>query len=46
VEQAQLLTHTNAQRLLANEPLLPVAPVPRVEPGMLGRLKELLLGRQ
>ena len=45
-EQAQLLTHTNAQRLLANEPLLPVAPVPRVEPGMLGRLKELLLGRQ
>jgi tyrosine-protein phosphatase YwqE len=45
-EQAQLLTHTNAMRLLANEPLLPVAPIPRVEPGMLGRLKELLLGRQ
>jgi protein-tyrosine phosphatase len=44
-EQAQLLTHTNAMRLLANEPLLPVAPTPRVEPGMLGRLKELLLGR-
>lgn len=41
-EQADLLTHTNAQRLLDGEPLLPVAPIPRVEPGMLMRLRELL----
>lgn len=45
-EQAQLLTHTNADRLLRGEPLIPVAPVPRVEGGMLGRLRELLFGRR
>ena len=45
-EQAQLLTHTNAERLLAGEPLVPVAPIPRVEAGMLGRLKELFFGRR
>lgn len=45
-EQAQLLTHTNAARLLAGQPLIPAAPIPRVEQGMLGRLKELLFGRR
>lgn len=45
-EQAQLLTHTNAERLLARQPLIPVAPIPRVEQGMLTRLKELFLGRR
>jgi protein-tyrosine phosphatase len=45
-EQARQLTHTNAERLLSNQPLLPVAPVPRVEPGMLGRLKELFFGHR
>ena len=43
-EQAELLTHTNAERLLANEPVLPVPPLP-VEPGLFGRLKQLLLRR-
>jgi protein-tyrosine phosphatase len=46
VEQAQLLTHTNAGRLLLNEPVLPVAPIPEVEQGMLARLKELFLRRR
>jgi protein-tyrosine phosphatase len=43
-EQAQLLTETNASRLLANEPPLPVPPL---EPrrGMLTRLRELFGGR-
>ena len=45
-EPAQLLTHTNAGHLLANEPPVPVPPIPRVEPGMLGRLRELLFGRR
>jgi protein-tyrosine phosphatase len=42
-EQASLLTETNAARLLANEPTVPVAPV---EPrrGMLGRLRALFGG--
>ena len=44
-EHAELLTRTNAARLLANEPMLPVAPLERRR-GMLGRLKELLLGRR
>jgi tyrosine-protein phosphatase YwqE len=44
-EQAHLLTHTNAQRLLDDQPIIPVAPIPHVEPGMLGRLKELFFGR-
>ena len=43
-EQAELLVDTNARRLLANEPVLPVPPLP-VEPGLLSRLKQLLLGR-
>lgn len=45
-EQAQLLTRLNAQRLLANQPVLPVAPTPAVEQSMLARLKELFLGRR
>ena len=45
-EPAQLLTHTNAAHLLANEPLDAVPPIPRVEAGMLGRLRELLFGRR
>jgi protein-tyrosine phosphatase len=45
-EQAELLTHTNAERLLANEPVLPVAPIPEVELGMLARLRELFFGRR
>ena len=43
-EQARLLTHTNAARLLADEVPLPVAPIRR-ERGMLSRLKSALLGR-
>jgi protein-tyrosine phosphatase len=44
-EQAQLLTETNASRLLANEPTVPVAPI---EPrrGMLTRLRALFGGSQ
>lgn len=45
-EQAELLTHTNAQRLLEGQPLLPVAPIPHVDRGMLGRLKEIFGGRK
>jgi protein-tyrosine phosphatase len=43
-EQARLLTDTNASRLLANEPPLPVPPL---EPrrGMLTRLRALFGGR-
>ncbi len=37
-EQARVLTHTNPARLLADEPVLPVAPV-QVERGLLSRLK-------
>ena len=43
-EQAELLTHANAERLLESKPVYPVAPIPRVDRGMLSRLKELLLG--
>ncbi len=42
-EQARLLTHTNAARLLANEPTLPVAPIPPA-PGMLSRIRRALRG--
>ncbi len=42
-EQARLLTHTNAARLLADEPTLPVAPLP-LPTGVLTRLKRALLG--
>lgn len=44
-EQAHVLTRANAARLLDDEPMLPVAPV-RMPLGVLGRLKELVLGRR
>jgi protein-tyrosine phosphatase len=44
-EQAQLLTHVNAERLLADQPVLPVSPIPPVNVGMLSRLKSLFFGR-
>jgi protein-tyrosine phosphatase len=44
-EQAALLTETNAARLLANEPTLPVEPVDKPR-GMLARLRGLLAGRR
>jgi len=43
-EQATLLTETNAARLLANEPTLPVAPV-EVSRGLLTRLRAIFRGR-
>jgi protein-tyrosine phosphatase len=43
-EQARLLTHTNAARLLADEPTLPVAPVRLARVGVLSRLKRAILG--
>jgi len=42
-EQARLLTHTNAARLLADEPTLPVAPI-RQAGGMLSRVKRAIFG--
>jgi protein-tyrosine phosphatase len=42
-EQARLLTHTNALRLLADEPVLPVAPM-RIPGGVFSRLRRALLG--
>jgi protein-tyrosine phosphatase len=42
-EQAGLLTHANAERLLANMDPIPVAPI-RVERSFLGRLRELVRG--
>jgi protein-tyrosine phosphatase len=43
-EHAQLLTRTNAKRLLDGDPLVPVPPLPR-QSGIFGRLRELFLGR-
>jgi protein-tyrosine phosphatase len=43
-EHAALLTSTNARRLLAGEPLVPVPPLPK-RPGIFGRLRELFLAR-
>jgi protein-tyrosine phosphatase len=43
-EQAQLLTDTNAARLLANEPPLPVPPL-EPQRGMLGRLRNFFGSR-
>lgn len=42
-EQARLLTHTNAARLLADEPTLPVAPI-RLAGGVFSRLRRAILG--
>ena len=43
-EHAQVLTRTNARRLLAGEPLAPVPPLPPAT-GIFGRFRELFLGR-
>jgi protein-tyrosine phosphatase len=44
-EHAELLTRTNARRLLAGEPLLPVAPLPAT-PGIFHRLRQLFVRRR
>ena len=44
-EQAHLLTKANAERVLSDLAPIPVAPF-RVERGLLGRLRELVLGRR
>jgi protein-tyrosine phosphatase len=43
-EHAELLTHTNARRLLDDEPLIPVPPLPQ-RGGIFARLRELFVGR-
>ena len=43
-EQAELLTRTNAERLLADQPVLPVGPV-RVARSLGGRLRDIFLPR-
>lgn len=43
-EQAHLMTTGNPGRLLAGQPVLPVAPIP-TEPGFLDRLRQLVLRR-
>lgn len=43
-EHAELLTHTNAGRVLADQPPVPVPPLPRA-PGMFERLRTLFLRR-
>jgi protein-tyrosine phosphatase len=43
-EQAELLTRTNARRLLDDEPLVRVPPLPRRR-GIFGRLREMFLRR-
>ena len=42
-EQAELMTRVNPAHLLANEPVVPVAPI-AARKGMIGRLKQMLLG--
>ena len=44
-EHAHVLTHSNAARVLANEPPIPVPPLP-LGRGVFHRLRELLLGRR
>ena len=44
-EHAQILTHSNAARVLANEPPIPVPPLP-LGRGVVQRLRELLFGRR
>ena len=44
-EHARMLTHANASRLLADEPTLPVLPLP-LGRGVFRRLGELLFGRR
>jgi protein-tyrosine phosphatase len=43
-EHAQVLTHSNAARVLANEPTIPVPPLPLAR-GVFARLRELLFRR-
>ena len=43
-EHAELLTRTNARRLLDGEPLAPVPPLPAAS-GVFSRFRELFLGR-
>jgi len=43
-EHAELLTRTNARRLLDGEPMMPVPPLP-AETGIFSRFRELFLGR-
>jgi protein-tyrosine phosphatase len=44
-DHARLLTHSNAARVLADEPTLPVPPLPLAR-GVFHRLRELLFGRR
>ena len=44
-EHAQILTHSNASRVLANEPPIPVPPLP-LGRGVFRRLRELWFGRR
>jgi protein-tyrosine phosphatase len=44
-EHAQMLTHANASRVLADEPTIPVPPLP-LGRGVFSRLRELLFGRR
>ena len=44
-EHAQILTHSNAARVLANEPPMPVPPLP-LGRGVFHRLRELWFGRR
>lgn len=44
-EHAQILTHSNAARVLANQPPIPVPPLP-LGRGVVQRLRELLFGRR
>ena len=44
-EHAELLTRTNAHRLLDGEPTMPVPPLPKPSSGIFDRLRELFLRR-
>lgn len=44
-EHAELLTRTNARRLLDGQPVMPVPPLPKAS-GVFGRLRELFLSRR
>ena len=45
-EHVELLTHVNASRLLAGEPLVPVPPLPRPRTSFLTRLRRMISGRR
>ena len=44
-EQASLLTRFNAERVLGDEPVIPVSPI-RLDRGVFRRLRELMFGRK